>query len=877
MAPPAPANRTAATDVFDGDSPQQVVAELGDRSFEGAPLESLCDDAAEAVVATLGTSSCVITCFEPGGSGRVLAVAGAGAGERNRTRTEPDATLDGGGGIAVPLGSVGNALGALETYGRSGRRFDRDERTFLRNVATVVAGAVERDRSSRARTVEQRRRDEILDASPIGITLVDADGALKYANERAQTLLGESLEELRTYVHGDERWDLVDESGDSLSTDDLPFTTVEETGKPVYDDVLGLERPDGTRVWLSMHCRPLFDDEGELDGAVYALQDVTDHKHLEIELEETLDRVTDAFHALDTDWRFTYVNQRAAELLGVDREDVHGESVWEAFPSAVDSRFEREYRRAMETQESVTFEEYSPVAEAWLEVSVYPSETGLSVYFRDVTERKERDRTLGRYETIVETVEDGIYTVDDDGYFRMVNEAYVELTGFSREELVGRHASEIVDDDVVERARSLAEEGGGKLEAEVETADGESLVVEATVTKHVDDVSGEKRRIGVVRDVTERKRRQRKLEESEQRYRTLVDHFPNGVVALFDEELEYTLAGGQYIDDCTIAPGESAGGATVERVANGQVANPTVEVGDDVENERRTLESIFEAVLDGESHSFELTHDDRDLLVHTIPVRNADGEVFAGMLMAQDVTDRREYEQRLEESNERLEQFAHAASHDLQEPLRMISSYLTLLEQRYEDDLDEEGREFLAYAVDGADRMRAMIDGLLEFSRVESRGAPFEPVDLDEVLADVRRDLEVCIEERDADVVVEPLPTVLGDGNQLRQVFQNLLANGIEYAGADPPQIEVTADRKGRQWELAVEDDGIGIDPGDAEQIFGLFERLHGVEEHPGSGIGLALCERIVERHGGEIRVESEPGEGSTFYLTLPAVDAEEE
>ncbi|EMA30442.1 histidine kinase, partial [Halobiforma lacisalsi AJ5] len=225
---------------------------------------------------------------------------------------------------------------------------------------------------------------------------------------------------------------------------------------------------------------------------------------------------------------------------------------------------------------------------------------------------------------------------------------------------------------------------------------------------------------------------------------------------------------------------------------------------------------------------------------------------------------------RLETSNERLEQFAYAASHDMQEPLRMVSSYLQLIERR-SDDLSKETREFLSFAIDGADRMRAMVDGLLAYSRVQSDGDPLEPVELEDVLADVRSDLQLRLEETDADLDAEPLPRVRGDGDQLQQLFRNLIENAITYSGDEPPQVDVTAERNDDEWTVSVHDQGIGIDPAEQDRIFDLFDRLHSREAYDGTGIGLALCERIVERHGGEIRVDSEPGEGSTFSVTLPA------
>ncbi len=231
------------------------------------------------------------------------------------------------------------------------------------------------------------------------------------------------------------------------------------------------------------------------------------------------------------------------------------------------------------------------------------------------------------------------------------------------------------------------------------------------------------------------------------------------------------------------------------------------------------------------------------------------------------------HEQQLQESNERLEQFAYAASHDLQEPLRMVTSYLRLLENRYGDSFDEEGKEFLEFAVDGAERMREMIDALLEYSRVETQGRSFEPVDLDQLLGNVLEDLCIRIEETNATIRTETLPRVEGDRNQLRQVLQNLISNAMTYSGEGPPEIYLEAEQREGEWVVSVHDNGIGIDPDDQDRVFTVFDRLHSREEYEGTGIGLALCQRIVERHGGDIWVESEPGEGSKFSFTLPAAE----
>jgi light-regulated signal transduction histidine kinase (bacteriophytochrome) len=224
----------------------------------------------------------------------------------------------------------------------------------------------------------------------------------------------------------------------------------------------------------------------------------------------------------------------------------------------------------------------------------------------------------------------------------------------------------------------------------------------------------------------------------------------------------------------------------------------------------------------------------------------------------------------LARSNTELEQFAYAASHDLQEPLRMIRSYLGLLERRYADQLDDDAREFIAFAVDGAERMRRLIQGLLAYSRVGRKQREFHPVDCDALVTQVLSDLRLRIEETGAQVTVEALPTVWGDEVQLGQLFQNLISNALKFRDTAPPQVHIAAQAQEGRWRFAVRDNGIGIDPAQAERVFMIFQRLHTQQEYPGTGIGLATCKKIVELHGGEIGVDSAPGEGSTFFFTLP-------
>lgn len=224
----------------------------------------------------------------------------------------------------------------------------------------------------------------------------------------------------------------------------------------------------------------------------------------------------------------------------------------------------------------------------------------------------------------------------------------------------------------------------------------------------------------------------------------------------------------------------------------------------------------------------------------------------------------------LERSNKDLQQFAYVASHDLQEPLRMVSSYVTLLKRRYKGRLDADADDFIGFAVDGATRMQHMIQDLLSYSRVNTHGNPPSPTDVGRVLNQVITNLHLAVDESGAEITNESLPEVEADATQLVQLLQNLIANAIKFRGKRPPRIHVSVQKDGQYWVFSVQDNGIGVDLDFADRIFTIFQRLHTREDYPGTGIGLAICKKIVERHGGSIWVKSESGEGSTFYFTLP-------
>ncbi|MFC4542205.1 ATP-binding protein [Halosolutus amylolyticus] len=535
----------------------------------------------------------------------------------------------------------------------------------------------------------------------------------------------------------------------------------------------------------------------------------------------------------------------------------------------------------------------------------------------------ESNERLDRYrqytDHVLDAIHDVFYVLEADGSLERWNRSLCEVTGYSNADVATMNAVEFVaEDDRDLIANAIAdgfETGSIQVEASLLTKEGDRIPYEFAAST-LETPDGDRVLAGVGRDISDRKERERVLEHRARQQQVVADL---GQFALETDDIDELMreatrqvAAVLDTDYCKVLDLDERGDALLLRQGvgwqDGLVGTETVSADEADSQAAYTLANDHPIVVEDLETETRFggpelltNHDVRSgistvigpfdepwgiLGVHDTDSRSfTDEDVTFVQSVANvlaEAIERQQYRTELEEliadlevSNERLEQFAYAASHDLQEPLRMVSTYLQLIERRYGDELDDEGTEFLEYAVDGADRMRDMIEGLLQYSRVETRGDAFEPVDMDAVLENVRENLQVTIDRTDAEITAESLPRVVGDAGQLQQVLQNLLSNAIEYSGPESPRIHVGAERNGTQWTVSVADDGIGIDPADQERIFEVFQRLHSRETHAGTGIGLALCERIVERHGGEIWVESDPGEGATFSFTVPAVEPE--
>ncbi len=512
-------------------------------------------------------------------------------------------------------------------------------------------------------------------------------------------------------------------------------------------------------------------------------------------------------------------------------------------------------------------------------------------FWKDAAE----DEAHQRYRTLLNTIGDGIFQLDVEGRLVAVNDVIVDITGYAYDELLGTHVTKMLNDNgsdiesEIERLHENPSEQSALLEFPVRTADGKRVLCEVRVNPFEADDSLQGA-VGTVREIVGRKRME--FEGREQHRESGVEHVEiTDGLQQSEERLRLALEAGELgtweLDLQT--EGSPVRSLQHDRIFgyNEPVENWSLEIfldhvhPDDREFVSHRFEEAFErGVWEFDCRIIRADDEQRWIEAQGEFYYDIEGDPVRAIGMVQDITEQKEREKKLEEaiakleqSNKRLERFAYATSHDLQEPLRMVSSYLMLIERRYDDELDDEVSEYIDFAINGANRMRDMIDGLLTYSQIDTGETTFEPVDLDAVLADARQDLQLKIEENNAEITADSLPRVEGNEEQLRQVFQNLLDNAIEYNRTEEPAVHISAERDGPEWVLSICDEGIGIDPDDAGRIFEVFERLHTNDEHGGTGIGLAICERIIEHHGGEIWVESNRDEGSTFSFTLLSAD----
>ena len=471
-----------------------------------------------------------------------------------------------------------------------------------------------------------------------------------------------------------------------------------------------------------------------------------------------------------------------------------------------------------------------------------------------------------RFRLALESAPSGFVMVDRTGTIVLVNKETERLFGYARDQLLGRS----IDLLVPERLRGghpgyrteffahpQARAMGGDRELHGVRNDGSEIPVEIGLNPIETDEGAFV--LASVVDISARKR-------AEERFRVAVESAPNGMV-MIDRSGRIILVNWE-IERLFGYAREELLGQPIERLVPQRLRerHPGLRTAFFQQPQTRSMgagRDLFGVRKDGVEIPVEIGLN---------PIETDEGLFVLASVV--DIGARKRAEEELRRSNAELERFAYVASHDLQEPLRMVGNYVQLLGKRYKGRLDSDADEFIGFALDGAVRMQRLIEDLLAYSRVSSRGAELAPTDASAALAHALASLKLSIDETGARVTHDPLPTVPADQSQIEHVFLNLIGNALKFRGSEPPTIHVTAAQRDGDWLFSVEDNGIGIEPQYFDRIFVIFQRLHGREEYPGTGIGLAITKRIIERHGGRIWVESRPGRGSTFFFTLPATQA---
>ncbi len=761
---------------------------------------------------------------------------------------------------------------------------EQGEVTFDENDTPVRMRGTVQDITERKKAEEMLKESEsklkaLFELLPVGVSITDRERNILDVNLALEEIMDLSRSDLlkgtqlnRKYIRSD---------GTEISTEEFPSVRALKEKGSIQTSEIGIIKEDGSTIWtdVSAAALPFYNEQ-----VVIITRDVTDRKKAEKALElanaynrSLIEASLDPLVTIGSDGKINDVNNSTELVTGYSRDKLIGtdfsnyftepEKAREGYQQVFQKGLVRNYPLEIRHKDGHT----TPVL---YNASVYRDENGkvIGVFAaaRDITERRKAEEKIRTLANAVESSEDAILTVSLDGIITSWNRGAEQIYGYSAEEIMGKDISILEPNNIkgeIKRLIGRIKQGKGSRHYETLRLKKDCTIINMSITlSPVFDVSGKLASFSAIaRDITERRKAEEALRLSSIYNRSLIEASLDPLV--------------------TIGPdGKITDVNEATELVTGYSRN--VLIGTDFSNyftrpeeARKGYQQVFRegSVLD---YALEIQHRNGKLtpvLYNASIYKNESGGVIGIFAAARDITEQKKAERMLEmkleelaRSNAELEQFAYVASHDLQEPLRMIASYLQLLQRKYQGKIDDKADKYIHFAVDGASRMQNLINDLLEFSRVTTRARDFESVDCDFVLNQVLSNLEVPIKENEVAISYDPLPEITADNVQLAQVFQNLISNAIKFRSEEAPRIHISVKKETDQWLFSVQDNGIGIDPKYSEKIFEVFKRLHRKEEYPGTGIGLSICKKIVERHRGHIWVESELGKGSTFRFTLP-------
>ncbi|MDM8005245.1 MAG: PAS domain S-box protein [Phycisphaerae bacterium] len=714
----------------------------------------------------------------------------------------------------------------------------------------------------------------ILNAAKESIWLFSPDGVILMGNEMALLRFGKPAEE----VVGRRFHEVL--PAELARARLASLRQAVESGQPV-------EVEDERAGIMFRHTfYPVSDAEGHVTHVACFSRDITEGKRAERELrrEKTfansvIDTLPGIFYLFDSDGRFLRWNRNFERVTGYAPAELSRMSPWDFFRGGDRDRIRDAVRRVFETGETAieadfvskdgrVMPHYFTGVRIELAEGVCLAGMGL-----DITERKQAEvqlrETRDYLENLLNYANAPIIVWDREFRITRFNHAFERLTGLTADGVIGRPLDILFPADRRTEAmahirRTQAGERWEVVEIPIRHVDGTvRTVLWNSATLFADDGKTVVATIAQGQDITARIRAEERLRKLSR----AVEQSPATVV-ITDTEGNIEYVNPQFT---------RATGYTFEEAIG---KNPRILKTEHTPPE--THQQLWETIKSGRDWHGEFCNRRKNgepywESASISPVTDAEGRTTHFVAVKIDITDRKRAEEALRRvaddlarSNRDLEQFAYVASHDLQEPLRTVAGYLQLIERRYKSKLDKDADEFIEFAVDGAVRLQQLIDDLLAYSRIDTHGRPFDSTDCGRVLETVVEGLQAVIRENRAVITYDPLPTVRADATQIMQLFQNLIGNAIKFRSDQAPVIHVSTRQVGRDWQFSVQDNGIGMHSQYFDRIFVVFQRLHTRDSYPGTGIGLAICKRIVDRHGGKIWVESEVGKGSTFFFTLP-------
>jgi PAS domain S-box-containing protein len=733
----------------------------------------------------------------------------------------------------------------------------------------------------------------LLEAAPDAMVVVNTGGEIVLLNVQAEKQFGYSRDELV----GQKVKNIIPEGFAERLIADGTRSAADALAQQIGTgiELIALRR-DGTEFPIEIMLSPLESAEGTLVTA--AIRDISVRKAAEVHLAQMegryrglLEAAPDAMVVIDQGGKIVLLNAQAEKQLGYSRDELIGQKVKNIIPEGFAERLiadgTRSAAEALAQQIGTGIEliaRRKDGSEFPIEIMLSPLESAegtlVTAAIRDISVRKAAEKHLaqmeGRYRGLLEAAPDAMVVVNAGGEIVLLNVQAEKQLGYSRDELIGQKVKNIIPKGFAERliadgtrsaAEALAQQIGTGIELIALRRDGTEFPIEIMLSP-LESAEGTLV-TAAIRDISVRKAAEKHLAQMEGRYRGLLEAAPDamvvvnagGEIVLLNVQAEKQFG---YSRDELV--GQKMENIVPEGFAERLIADALRSAEDALAQEIGTGIELLARRKDGSEFPIEIM---------LSPLESAEGILVTAAI--RDISLRKKAEahllqnvEELRRSNKELGQFAYIASHDLQEPLRMVASYTQLLSRRYKGKLDADADEFIAFAVDGASRMHRLIQDLLTYSRVGSKGQELVETSSEEALQNAMVNLRGAIEDSGALVTHDPLPTVVADEMQLTQLFQNLIGNGIKYQNPGIPRIHVSAFKNGgKKWVFSVKDNGLGIDPQYFERIFGMFQRLHKREEFAGTGIGLAICKKIVERHGGSITVESQPGQGSTFSFAL--------